>query len=144
MSSAISVKRSRDLATPPSTVWALIGCFHALQRWHPSVTDAHNSGEATTPGALRVLTLEGGASIAEALIRYDGHARIYEYRILCSPLPVSDYVGALSVSNTESGCQVHWEGWFSARYVPDAEAKATIASVYDAGLQSLQELFSTP
>lgn len=108
MSGAITVERSCKLEASPTAVRASVRCFHAPGRCHPGAIDTHNSIAATTTSTPRLLRLNGGASSAETLICREDRARNHQYRILCSPLPISDCVEMHSVSNAMSGRQKHW------------------------------------
>jgi hypothetical protein len=134
------VEMSVQLNAPAEQVWALIGGFDALPRWHPAV--ASSTAEQEGGRTLRRLALQGGGTIVEALEHHDAGARRYSYSILSSPLPVANYRSELSVE--EQGperCRVRWSSEFKPDGIPEQEAVATIRGVYKAGLDSLKGRF---
>jgi hypothetical protein len=133
------VDLSVSLAVPAEQVWALIGGFNDLAKWHPAVA---SSEEVDEDGRrLRRLKLHGGGEIVEALERHDDGSRSYGYTIVSGPLPVADYHSELTVRDDgERRATVQWQG----RFEPQGEAAAAIAAiegVYQAGLDSLKRRF---
>jgi uncharacterized protein YndB with AHSA1/START domain len=135
-----NVDMSVQLNAPAAKVWALIGGFDALPRWHPAVA---SSTAATEGGAtLRRLDLHGGGTIVEALEHRDDGARRYSYTIRSGPLPVANYRSELSVEEQGAKrCRVHWSSRFEPDGVPEPEAVEAIRGVYRAGLDSLEKRF---
>ena len=48
---------------------------------------------------MRRLSLAGGGTIVEKLVRLDDKERVYSYSIIDSPLPVVNYVSTISVKD---------------------------------------------
>lgn len=135
-----NVEMSVQLNAPAEKVWALIGGFDALSRWHPAVAGSTAASEGGK--TLRRLALHGGGTIIEALDHHDAGARRYSYTILSGPLPVANYRSELSVEEQGAErCRVRWSSQFSPDGVPEPEAVETIRGVYRAGLDSLRERF---
>jgi hypothetical protein len=135
-----NVDVSVQLNAAAEKVWALIGGFDTLARWHPAIA----SCSAATEGGKtqRRLGLHGGGTIIEALEHHDDGARRYTYAILSGPLPVLNYRSELSVE--EQGperCRVRWSSQFEPDGIPEPEAVETMRGVYRAGLDSLKEPF---
>jgi len=131
-------------------VWKIARDFDALNRWHPAVaTDELLKGKNNVPGAVRKLTLKGGGTIEEHLLRFNDKRRRFKYEILESVLPVSSYKSTLMVKATgKNTSKVTWSGHFKrkdlsdhpAANANDKTAVDTINSVYSAGLDNLKKM----
>jgi hypothetical protein len=145
------VDLSVQIAAPAAKVWALIGDFCAIAKWHPAVAQCAGEG-GNEIGATRVLTLHGGARISEELQQYDAAQMSYKYKITqtdMSALPVTTYAAFLSVSDRGDGTSnVNWRGGFyrgfpNANPPPeqnDEAAVKAVTSVYESGLARIKEL----
>lgn len=137
------VSENITISTPAAAIWALLGDFNSLYRWHPAITGSQLEGESTQPGCLRNLTLADGAHIQEALISLDNPRMRYRYRIITGPLPVLDYESEISVDDKGNGCcTVTWQSSFQANGVPAQDAEQAIRGIYQDGLAHLATLFS--
>ena len=136
---ALSISEKAELAVPPAKAWDAIKDFGAWQAWHPAIASTEiTEGKNNSKGAVRVLTTKDGAKITERLTAYSAGAMSYSYRILESPLPVTDYVSTLKVTKSKSGSTVTWSSTFKAKDgTPDDEAKKVMTGVYRAGLDNL-------
>src|SRR5262249_57417714 len=56
-------------------LWAKIGDFCGISKWHPAVEKC----ELSADGKTRTLSLRGGGTIVEALVKMDPAARSYTY-----------------------------------------------------------------
>ena len=135
----LSISEKAELAVPPAKAWGAIQDFGAWQTWHPAIAGTEiTEGKNNSKGAVRVLTTKDGAKITERLTAYSAGAMTYTYRILESPLPVTDYVSTLKVTKSKSGSTVTWSSKFKAKDgTPDDEAKKVMTGVYRAGLDNL-------
>lgn len=139
----LKVSKQTEVNASPATVWKMIGDFNHLDVWHPVVIASTLSGTDNKSGAVRVLTLGNGANITEKLVAYSGSNMAYTYAITESPLPVSDYVSTISVSQGSEGKSiVSWSSTFNAKDAEDSKAIETISGIYDAGLNNLSKHFS--
>jgi hypothetical protein len=136
---ALSISEKAELAAPPAKAWDAIKDFGAWQTWHPVVAGTEiTKGTDNTKGAVRVLTTKDGGKITEELTSYSAGGMTYTYRILESPLPVTNYVSTLKVAKHKSGSTVTWSGTFKAKDgTSDEEAKKVMRGVYRAGLDNL-------
>jgi len=134
---SIAVEETRKLNAKPAAVWALIGDFNGLYRWHPAVSSSDRDNN------VRVLTLGNGAQITESLLSKDQTNRSYRYKIDQAPLPVSDYEAEIKVSlDAKGGSIVVWSSSFNAAGASDQEAEKAIRGVYQAGLKNLEKLYN--
>lgn len=139
---SLFVEEKIIVSAPAKSVWALIGGFQALDRWHPAVLESKLIGTGKSAGDVRVLAVGNDVHIVEKLESYDEAAMSLQYAILESPLPVSNYHAVLtvkSVGNNEA--EVIWQSNFNAQGASDNEAKKTIRDIYLAGLNALITLY---
>jgi hypothetical protein len=114
-------------------VWTKIGDFCGIGKWHPALEKC----ELSADGKTRTLTLKGGGTIVEALVKWDAAGKSYTYSIVESPLPVANYVSTITVSADGAGSTLTWTGKFDAKGAPDAKAQEIIKGIYDSGLAAL-------
>ena len=126
-----SVKAASKLSA--NALWEKIGDFCGIGKWHPAIEKC----ELSADGKTRTLSLKGGGTIVEALVKMDPAARLYTYSIVSGPLPVANYTSTISVAVDGAGSTVTWVGKYDAKGASDADAIKTIDGVYDAGLKAL-------
>lgn len=114
-------------------LWAKIGDFCGISKWHPAIEKCALSAD----GKTRTLSLRGGGTVVEALVKMDPAARSYTYSIVNGPLPVANYTSTITVAADGAGSTVTWVGKYDAKGASDADATKTINGVYDAGLKAL-------
>jgi hypothetical protein len=131
---AAEVSKQLDVAATPDKAWAAVGEFCGISDWHPAVEkcELSNQGKDT----IRTLTLKGGGTIVEKLVRWEPRKHRYTYAIISSPLPVSNYVATISVEAKGTGSQLSWKGKFKP-VGDEAKAKDTIAGIYTDGLAGI-------
>jgi len=83
------------------------------------------------------LSLKGGGTIAEALVKMDDAGRSYTYSIVSGPLPVANYMSTISVAVDGTGSMVTWAGKYDAKGASDGDSKKAVDGVYDSGLKAL-------
>jgi hypothetical protein len=126
-----SAKASSKLSA--DALWAKIGDFCGIGKWHPAVEKC----ELSADGKTRTLSLKGGGTIIEALVKMDAAGRSYTYSIVNSPLPVANYSSTISVSADGAGSVLTWSGKYDAKGAPDADAMKVVQGIYDSGLAAL-------
>ena len=104
----------------PDKVWAAIGDFCGIAKWHPAVEKC--TSETKDGVLMRTLSLKGGGAILEKQVKRDDAAMSYTYAIIESPLPVANYVSTISVAKAGAGSTITWTGKFDAKGAPDAKA----------------------
>lgn len=138
----LSVSREVTVDRPPATVWKLLGEFNALDVWLPPVRSSTFKGNATMPGAVRVLDLGNDATVTEQLLAYSSVERSYSYTFLDSPLPVKNYVATIELRAVADGrTLIRWHSTFESAGAPDAAASEAIQGIYDAGLTKVAAIF---
>ncbi len=133
--SAAAVESHYKATSTASTdaVWHKVGDFCGIANWHPAIAKC----ELSKDGKQRTLSLKGGGTIIEHLVRWNDKKHSYTYRIVKSPLPVDHYVSTIKVAPQGSGSVIIWYGKYDAKGASDAEAKKTIDGIYKAGADSL-------
>ncbi len=151
------IEESVSLSAPADKVWAIVGNFDDLGKWHPAI----KSSFMHTP-ITRVLDLGDGKRLMEELEHKDDAAMTLSYRIVAMStvetievggkkvekkvLPVNTYSSTLSVAADGSGSKVTWSGdfypaWLAHTPAPagmgDDDAVNTIKAVYRGGLDNL-------
>ena len=136
---AVSVTEKVDLAAAPAKTWDTIKDFKGWQAWHPAFASTEIvKGEGNTKGTVRLLTAKDGAKFTEELVSFNAASRTYQYHIIESPLPISDYVSTLEVKQNKDGSSVVWSSHFKVKDgASDADVKKVISGVYRAGLDNL-------
>jgi hypothetical protein len=136
---AVSVVETVQLPTTPIRTWDAIKDFSAWQGWHPAfATTKMVKGDGHTTGSVRVLITKDGGQFTEELVAFDAAAHSFQYRIIESPAPVTDYVSTIQVKKTTTGSTVVWSSQFNVKAgTTEADAKKLISGVYRAGLDNL-------
>jgi hypothetical protein len=132
---AIESKASKTTSQSVDAVWQKIGDFCGIANWHPAIAKCDLSADKKD----RTLTLKGGGTIVEHLVRWSDKTHSYTYKIVSGPLPVDDYISTIHVhaAKSGSGSVISWRGHYTAKGASDADAKKAIDGVYDAGLTAL-------
>ncbi len=132
------VNMTTDLDVAADELWNLIGGFNTLPDWHPAVENSELQDE----GSMRKLSLAGGGTIIEKLVKSSPEERVYSYTIEDSPLPVSNYQAEIKVKdNGEGKSSVEWSSEFSAEGAPEDDAIEVIQGIYQAGFDNLKKMF---
>ena len=154
------VVESIVINAPVDKVWALVGDFSGLHKWHPAIESTEMEGEFK-----RILTLAPDKKITEWLINRDEKKMTLKYKIIDMSvmetfefagrrierevLPVNNYTGFFSVTAEGEGSKVTWKGKFYRPYMlnpptpegmSDKDATSTMSSVYKEGLDYLKDL----
>jgi mxaD protein len=139
-----------EINAPLDTVWTAVKDFDSLNKWHPGfATDRLVSGSNGKVGAVRKLTIKDGPVITEQLTAYDEAGHSYHYKIIDSPLPITDYSSKIIVRPGKAGMtEVIWSGSWkrknTADYPPEAESDAgttkLVKGVYRGGLDNLKKM----
>jgi mxaD protein len=140
-----------QIKAPADAVWNALKDWDSLNKWHPGFSaDELVSGANGKVGSVRKLTIKGGPSFTERLTAYDDAKHNYHYRIIESPLPITDYASVISVrpGHGDGMTEVIWSGTFKRKNTsdspPDAESDAgvtkLIKGVYRGGLDNLKKM----
>jgi mxaD protein len=146
----LNVTKTITINAPADNVWNAVKDFDSLNTWHPAVEkDEIVEGKNNRVGAVRLLTLKGGGTIRERLLRFNRAKRSFAYEIVEGVLPVSDYRSRLVVSSAgDDASTVTWSGRFKRKNTGanpadnenDKTAVDTISGVYQGGLDNLKKM----
>ena len=146
----LHVSKTVTINAPADKVWHTVKDFDALNTWHPAVDKVEIvEGKNNKVGAVRLLTLKGGGTIKERLLRFNPAKHSFAYEIVEGVLPVSDYRSRLVVNPAgDNASTVVWSGRFKRKNVGanpadnenDKTAVDTISGVYQGGLDNLKKI----
>jgi Polyketide cyclase / dehydrase and lipid transport len=131
--SAIESSIKGSSTASADAVWAKIGDFCGIAKWHPAIEKCVLSAD----GKERTLSLKGGGTVVEKLEKRDDAAHSYTYSIVSGPLPVTNYMSTISVAAAGTGSTITWSGKYDAKGASDADAKKTMDGVYQGGVDQL-------
>jgi Polyketide cyclase / dehydrase and lipid transport len=137
-----------EINAPLDKVWAVIGNFQDMS-WHPAFEKTEGEG-GNGAGATRKLTVKGGGTIEEKLIKHSDEDKSLTYEITTvdvKVVPVTNYAATISAKGTADKAIVEWRGAFYRGYVnndpppelSDEAAVKAITGVYQAGLAALKK-----
>jgi ribosome-associated toxin RatA of RatAB toxin-antitoxin module len=139
-----------EINAPAAKVWDAVKDFDALPKWHPGFSkDEIVKGTNNQVGAVRQLTLKDGPSFTEELTAFSDKRRRYSYKIVESPLPLTDYHSTLRVRAVgKDKSKVVWSGSFKRKNTspnpPEAESDEGVTKLihgaYRAGLDNLKKI----
>ncbi|GAA6166818.1 SRPBCC family protein [Sessilibacter corallicola] len=132
----IEVKKSVVLDAKPSAVWALVGSFNGIERWHPAVKESRQMGD------VRALYLGDGGVIFDQLLEAKEAEHSYRYIVISAPLPIQDYEGVVEVKSRGKKSEVVWRSRFQANGVTDTEAFELVSGIYQAGMDELAKIYN--
>ena len=124
------------------TVWAHIGRFESLDKWHPLVArcKAENKGN----DRFRRLGLKDGATIVERPLKHDDKARSYSYAMVAmGPLPLSKNQATITITENPDGksSQVEWVGTFEPKDQPPEAVAGLVSTIHTSGFGNLTQKF---
>ncbi len=134
---AITVKKRIEAPGLPPEVWAEVGAFCAIEKWHPAVAKCEESKEGDV--TFRTLTLKDGGKIKEKLTGTEDVA--YTYEIVESPLPIKDYKSKLWLETDDEPDRtvIYWQSDFDANGASDDEAKKIITGILGDGVKGIKK-----
>ena len=147
------VTQTIDIARTPAQLWAIVGDFASIAKWHPLIASSP-ADHGNEIGSKRTLTLkvEGEPHFEEELVKYDAAAHSYQYKIdKVDPkvLPVNNYNAWFEVQdNPAGGSTIEWRAAFYRGYMlndpppelSDAASSKAVAGVLRAGLDNIKVL----
>lgn len=132
----IEVKKSVVLNAKSSAVWALVGSFNGIERWHPAVKESRQMGD------VRALYLGDGGVIFDQLLDANEAEHAYRYIVISAPLPIKDYEGVVEVKPRGEKSEVIWRSRFQANGVTETQAFDLVSGIYQAGMDELATIYN--
>lgn len=103
------IKSKAIVELPAQMVWKKLISFGNTERFVPQMIKSVDV-TGTGIGAIRTIHLIGGGQIMEKLTKIDQKNKVFEFIILSTPMPISDYTGTFSVrKKNTSSCEVTFE-----------------------------------
>ena len=133
---AIDLSESVDVSASPTDAWAAISDFCSIKDWHPVIAECEQFEQDGK--TMRTLVTGDGGELLEELNGMDTAGQSMTYSIIESPLPISDYVSSIGVTESAEGSTITWSSSFNAAGVADEEALELMTGIYRAGLEALQ------
>jgi len=135
------VKVSETIAAPAAKVWELLGDFGGVAKWGGPMLQGCTV-EGSGVGAVRTISLPGGASIQERCEAYDAAKRSLTYSIVGkSPIPIRSYLSTCQV--IEAGpneCRVEWSGRFEPDGASEEQTQGLVRGIYTGGIAGVRKL----
>jgi len=132
---ALDLSESVDVAASPADAWAAIADFCSIKDWHPVIAECEQFEEGGK--TMRTLTTGDGGELLEELNDLDDAGMSMTYSIIEGPLPISDYMSTMAVTESGDGATITWSSEFNAAGVSDDEALELMTGIYQAGLDAL-------
>ena len=130
------VKVEGELGAGVDEVWKVVGDFVGLIEGMGVPVESEGEGI----GMTRKISM-GPAPIVERLEERDDAAKKIVYSILEGPLPVSNYVSTMQLTEAGSGrTNLTWSSTFDP-VGDEAAAKQVVTGIYDGGIKGLQARF---
>jgi mxaD protein len=136
------------IKAPAAKVWALVGDFNGMPKWHPAVKESKI--EEKDGATYRTLTLQDGGKIFEKLKDKNDKEMQLKYEIVEGVIPVSGYNSKITVKDAGNGeTTVEWFGRYYRKYVlnppippgeDDESAQKAIDGIYKSGLANLKKV----
>lgn len=121
----------------PQEAWNAIRSVGGLDRWFPVIAKCRVEGQGV--GAKRVCELANGVTLFERVEQIDDGGKIFKYSITESPLPISNYLGTVTVRDAgRGGAEIIWSARFD---VPDQQRDELVGmlnSAFADGIQGLE------
>jgi carbon monoxide dehydrogenase subunit G len=134
------VREQSDIPAQPDAVWALVRDFGGL------VTALGGAAELEGDdgvGQTRTMQMGAGSPIVERLEERNEDEKRVRYSILqAGPLPVSNYVATMQLSDPGNGATtLTWSSTFEPNGVSEEDAVTAVQRVYRGGFKGLQKHF---
>jgi carbon monoxide dehydrogenase subunit G len=133
----ISVKVSERVEATADQVWDLFRDFGGIQRYSAGFEKVEVEGAGI--GAVRTITLPGGAALQERLEAFDDTSRRLQYAIIGGPIPVENYLATIEVKDEGSACRIDWSANFDPKGIEDDAARTMIEGVYKGGIAGIKK-----
>jgi len=147
------VVREIVIKADPIKVWAIVGDFGGMHKWHPNVLTStldHKKDMEDVEANYRILVLKAGGTIVEKQRDMKNEAMKISVVMVQGDMAVSNYSDVITVkpSSVAGKSVVTWVGRFNnkanamqaAAGEDNATAIAAVEAYYSAGLQGLKQV----
>jgi len=133
----VNVKVSERIEATADQVWGLLRDFGGIERYTAGFEKVEVDGQGI--GAVRTITLPGGAALQERLEAFDDAGRRLQYAIVGGPIPVENYLATIEVKDEGNACRVDWSSNFDPKGIADDQARTMIEGVYKGGVAGIKK-----
>jgi carbon monoxide dehydrogenase subunit G len=133
----VSVKVSERVEASADQVWDLFRDFGGIQRFSSGFEKVEVAGSGI--GAVRTITLPGGAALQERLEAFDDRGRKLQYAIVGGPIPVASYLATIEVKDEGKACRLDWSSHFEPKGISEEQARNMIEGVYKSGIAGVKK-----
>ena len=135
MSEKVNV--TKQINVPGAAAWAALSAIGGLDRWFPIIDSCSVEGEGV--GAIRTCVLGNGAALLERIDEINHDERRFRYAITDSPLPISNYIGTVELSDANNGgTTISWTAEFDVVAEARDEMIQTFSGAFSDGIDGLE------
>jgi hypothetical protein len=132
------VRVEEVIAADPQVVWRIMSDFGGLKAWNPQIESCVLDGEGV--GAVRTFAMTG-LTIKERLESLDEAARTFSYAIIAGPLPATDYLATVQISDAGAGkTRILWTSDFVPAGAPESDLVALFEGIYRGGIKAVAKV----
>ena len=141
---AVLCRGNRRIPASAAEVWDVVGDLSGTVVGGGMIEQVAMSG--TGVGAVRRLTLVGGAAVEEFIEEYDADQRRYTYRMLdCGPFPMCRYLGVAEVFAAGPGAAIlSWTAMADPVEIDAESLRTMLQQNLDAAIRSVAAHFGAP
>lgn len=132
------------ISAPVERVWQYIRDFNSLPEWFPGVVDSHIEAGKTAgqEGCVRNFGLEGGPRIREQMLELSDRDHRCRYKMIESPLPISNYVATVRLSAGDGAVtQMEIVSQFDCGEAHEKEMVGMLTSTYQGAFELVKKHF---
>ena len=142
------IYQSTVIHFPVGIVWSMVRDFNALPKWHHLIDESEIEGgiPADQVGCIRNFRLNDGNRIREQLLALSDYDLSYSYRILESPMALTNYIATMSLRPVTEGDHtfIDWAAEFDCEESDERELVELISTdVFQGGFTSLKKALSS-
>jgi hypothetical protein len=132
-----SVKVTDRIEAGADSVWGLLRDFGGIKKFSTTIESCTVEGEGL--GAVRTITMPGGLQLQERLEAFDDAGRSLQYAIIGeNPLPFTDYLSTIRLSEDGDGTAIEWSSTFEPKGIPEEQAGKIIEGIYTGGIAGMK------
>ena len=149
----VKVAKEIEINASPDKVWEIISDYCSIKDWHPDISEC-TADKGSEPESVREITLANGEKIKEKLFKHDSEKKFMQYALqlekgrIIEGLPVSTHGAKITVSETDGGSKVQWNGAFYRAFpgqnpppeLSDEACTEAVEKLYVSGLENIKKL----
>jgi hypothetical protein len=133
---------STVINAPLERVWRVVRDFNGLPSWMAGMKASEVEGgkDPSSIGAVRRVTLDGGAVLRERLEQFSDHERLITYSVIEGPLPVKDVLTSMRLRPVTDmfWTYAEWSTQFTTEPGKEKEGANYMTRVFNAGFRQLK------